>query len=124
MPLNDALPPPVAEEELKVFIAISVLAIGVPSSFAKLVAVIIPVALMLLTSNPVECKFCEWNCIPCVCPIVNAVPTFIVSELPLIVVELEPNVTTPTKVACPLLSIVTPLPTCTSLLAVIIPIAE
>ena len=46
MPLNDALPPPVAEEELKVFIAISVLAIGVPSVFVKLVAVIIPVALM------------------------------------------------------------------------------
>ena len=109
--MNDALPPPVPEEELKVFIAISVLAIGVPSVFVKLVAVIIPVAFTLLTSNPVECKFCVWNCKPCECPIVNAVPTLIVSELPSIVVELEPKVTTPTKVACPFVSIVTPVPT-------------
>ena len=51
--MNDALPPPVAEEELKVFIAISVLAIGVPSSFAKLVAVKRPVttAPVLAVSN-------------------------------------------------------------------------
>ena len=41
----------------------------------KLEAVIIPEALILLTSNPVECRFWVWNWRPWVCPRVNAVPT-------------------------------------------------
>ena len=44
------------------------------------------------------------------CPKVNAVPTFTVFASPSIVVELEPKVTTPTKVDCPFVSIVTPAP--------------
>ena len=62
---------------------------------------IIPDALMLLTSNPVECKFCVWNCKPCVCPRVNAVPTLIVFPSPSIVVELVPKVAIPVINALP-----------------------
>ena len=72
-------------------------------------AVIIPDALIWFISNPAECKFWVWNCNPCVCPKVNAVPSF--TTLLSIVVEPEPKVTTPTKVACPFDSIVTPVPT-------------
>ena len=72
-------------------------------------AVIIPEELIWFTSNPAECKFCVWNCKPCVCPNVSAVPTL--TTLLSIVVEPEPKVTTPTKVACPFVSIVTPVPT-------------
>ena len=53
------------------------------------------------------------------CPNVNAVPTF--TTLLSIVVEPEPKVTIPTKVACPFDSIVTPDPTLMPLLAVIKP---
>ena len=74
-------------------------------------AVIIPEALILLISNPSECKFWVWNWRPWVCPNVNAVPTLIKLLSPSIVVELEPNVTTPTNVACPFDSIVAPVPT-------------
>ena len=89
-------------------------------------AVIIPEAFIWLISNPAECKFCVWNCRPCVWPNVNAVPTF--TTLLSIVVEPDPKVTIPVNVACPFRSIVTPEPTLISppvtsipSLAVIIP---
>ena len=85
----------------------------------NVVAVIIPEEFIWFTSNPCECKFCVWNCKPCVCPNVNAVPTF--TTLLSIVVEPEPKVTIPINVASPFGSIVTPVPTLIPLLAVIIP---
>ena len=72
-------------------------------------AVIIPEALIWLTSKPAECKFCVWNCNPWVWPKVSAVPTL--TTLLSIVVEPEPKVTTPTNVAWPFDSIVAPVPT-------------